>query len=376
MIVGRIPSLTWNSLKMNSGVVSAAPDIDYAVYLDAQALPEGVSVSHLSAEEAAAWLDANTPAQEQEYVVAGKTPIYRFQRFGTGLGQEYDDFICSAAGGDAELIEIGEGATVKAPVVVKMDLESGKGAAARRIIHVGSGSSVSVVLRYRSEKDAQGSACISTKIVLDKDAQIHISRVQMLGSGFLCMDDLGISLDERAKAKVSRLDLGAGKVYVGLQAQMCGKDSQFLSEAAYYAGSGQLLDMNYNVVQRGKRSECHMTFEGVLENGGSKCLRDTIDFRRGAAGAVGDEQENVLLLTDDVQNRSLPIILCEEENMEGRHGATIGRLDEDMLFYMASRGIDTQEAQQIMVRAKLESVSRHIPDLAVRAEIQNYIEAL
>ncbi len=376
MIVGRIPSLTWNGLKMNSGVVSAVPVIDYTALLDAQALPEGVSVSYLTAGETAAWLDANTPPQEQEFVIAGKTPVYHEQRFGTGLGQEYDDFISTAAGGTTELIEIASGTRVEKPIIVKLELESGRGMAVRRLIHVGSGASASVILRYRSEKDARGAACISTKAVLDKDAQLHISRVQMLGGGFLCMDDLGISLDERAKARVSRLDLGAKAVYAGLQAQMCGKDSEFVSEAAYYAGSGQLLDMNYNVVQRGKRSQCHMTFEGVLENGGSKCLRDTIDFRRGAAGAAGDEQENVLLLTDDVQNRSLPIILCEEENMEGRHGATIGRLDEDMLFYMASRGIDMQEAQQIMVRAKLESVSRHIPDLAVRAEVQNYIEAM
>ncbi len=45
-----------------------------------------------------------------------------------------------------------------------------------------------------------------------------------------------------------------------------------------------------------------------------------------------------LLLGEDVVNRTIPLILCAEEDVEGNHGASIGQLDEDILFYMNSEG--------------------------------------
>ena len=60
--------------------------------------------------------------------------------------------------------------------------------------------------------------------------------------------------------------------------------------------------------------------------------------------------------------------------MEGSHGATIGQLDQDMLFYLASRGIDEKAAQQLMVRARLGAVARELPEEKLREEVRDYIE--
>ena len=67
-----------------------------------------------------------------------------------------------------------------------------------------------------------------------------------------------------------------------------------------------------------------------------------------------------------VRNRSIPVILCSEEDVVGNHGATIGRLDEDMIFYLASRGMETEAIYEMMAKAKLDSVIRRIPDEEVR----------
>ena len=56
-------------------------------------------------------------------------------------------------------------------------------------------------------------------------------------------------------------------------------------------------------------------------------------------GAKGDEKEDVLLVGDNMVNQTIPLILCAEEDVEGNHGASIGKLDENMLFYAATRGI-------------------------------------
>ena len=99
-----------------------------------------------------------------------------------------------------------------------------------------------------------------------------------------------------------------------------------------------------------------------MRDGAKKIFRGTIDFKTGAADSVGNEQETVLMLGDDVENKTIPVILCSEENVVGNHGATIGELDEDTMFYFASRGIDKEQAENIMARASIERLKGLIAD--------------
>jgi len=119
-----------------------------------------------------------------------------------------------------------------------------------------------------------------------------------------------------------------------------------------------------------------MQFKGVLMGNASKTFRGTIDFKNGSSGSVGDEQEDALLLSEDVVNKTMPVILCQEEDVDGRHGATIGQLGEDILFYMQTRGIDEEEAKRIITKARLESVARMIPDPEIMQKVLYYIQGI
>lgn len=72
----------------------------------------------------------------------------------------------------------------------------------------------------------------------------------------------------------------------------------------------------------------------------------------------------MLLLGDDVVNKTVPLILCAEENVEGTHGATIGALDEDTLFYFESRGFGRAAAERLMARAAVERLAHDLGDEA------------
>ena len=78
---------------------------------------------------------------------------------------------------------------------------------------------------------------------------------------------------------------------------------------------------------------------------------------------------DVLLMDDQVVNQTIPIILCAEEDVEGNHGATIGQLDEETLFYMQSRGLPEKEIYALMERGRLASVISKIPDPDFRDEL-------
>ena len=69
----------------------------------------------------------------------------------------------------------------------------------------------------------------------------------------------------------------------------------------------------------------------------------------------------MLLLGEDVINKTVPVILCTEENVDGSHGASIGELDEQSLFYFASRGIDAETAKRMLARAAILRILHAMP---------------
>ena len=94
------------------------------------------------------------------------------------------------------------------------------------------------------------------------------------------------------------------------------------------------------------------------------------DFYKVLLGIL-TEQETVLLLGDDVVNKTVPLILCAEENVEGTHGATIGALDDDTLFYFESRGFDRAAAEDLMARAAVERLAHDLGDDATAETVQH-----
>lgn len=68
------------------------------------------------------------------------------------------------------------------------------------------------------------------------------------------------------------------------------------------------------------------------------------------------------MLGEDAVNKTVPLILCAEENVVGNHGATIGELDDETLFYFESRGIGRDAAENILARAAIERLARAVGD--------------
>ena len=117
-----------------------------------------------------------------------------------------------------------------------------------------------------------------------------------------------------------------------------------------------------------------MSAQGTLCDRAAKTYRGSIDFINGCAGSTGNEYEEVLLLSPDVVNKSIPLILCGEENIAGEHGSTIGKLGDDTLFYMQSRGIAKSETEKLMARAKVVRIASLIPDETTVAKINAYLD--
>ena len=117
-----------------------------------------------------------------------------------------------------------------------------------------------------------------------------------------------------------------------------------------------------------------MQVRGALLGGAEKTFRGTLDFLEGSKGSVGREDEEVMVLSDHVQNRSVPIMLSHEDDVDGHHAVSIGKMDEEKLFYLMSRGLDLAEAQKLVVEANFQPVLDRIDNEELKAEIDAYLQ--
>ena len=102
----------------------------------------------------------------------------------------------------------------------------------------------------------------------------------------------------------------------------------------------------------------------------TKDLEEILTFLN-AKVDVGNE--SIVINTKDIVNKSIPIILCDEEDVEGEHGCTIGKLSSDILFYMQTRGISETEIKKLMTKAKIMAVSDEIPNQEIKDKIEDFI---
>lgn len=335
MKVNSFPSLTWNFLNINN----AKTDFDFSIFP----------------------------------IVDGEVEIpVDFKSICTGLGCEFDSAMDSRYSGTSrpQYFDVCE-----KDVLEKIDFSnSGENSFSDIVIRAAAGSDSTFILSYKNHcAQSLGSR---VRIEVEENARIHLVTVNMLDSDAMVFNSVGARVSDSGVFEYTELELGGAKTYTGTHVELSGYKSQFVGHASYAVRNSGLLDMNQVVDQKGQCTESHFTVDGVLMDFAQKTWRGTIDFKHGCAQSIGDEQEDVLLLSPEVTNKSLPVILCDEEAVEGRHGCSIGKLDMEKLFYMQSRGVDESTARKLLTRAKVNKVARFIEDEELVEEINSFVDRI
>lgn len=380
MKVNVLPVLTYGFLKVNDSTVSESDiKIDSFETPGAVKMPKGVDVRRGVdfTEAGEIFIKNKDRIMYTTGDFAGPNADTSGRNDGqairTGMGIDVDELMISA-GAKCDVYTVEENVKVSEPVVIEYKMKDGEGRISSQVIHAKKDSEISVILVYESEKEFGGFHGISTRLLAEEGAKINLYKIQMLGDKFIHFDDIGGACFKGGSIGVTTLELGAEKTWTGCLVNLVEKDAELISNMGYLVRYNNFLDVNYIADQRGKNTNSVMHAKGVLMDSATKVFRGTIDFKNGSSGSAGDEQEDTLMLSPDVINRSMPVILCQEEDVDGRHGATIGQLGEDLLFYMQTRGIDEENAKRMMIRARLDSVARTIPDKELEQRVIFYIQ--
>ena len=317
---------------------------------------------------------------------AGKVylPLPRlFERIECGMGQEVTDYVESQAF-KSDFYSVPAHTKREEPIVVAVSAAQNQCANTGVIVREGAEATV-VVAAFAGDagdgapaggaangsdanddasasSDALPTSAALTRIVVEAGAKLHLIEMLGVNEGQQHLESVGLEVHQNAAVDVKQYALGGSTIGLGLTANLVGARARLDLNNRYHATHEETLDINHLVRMRGTSTRAQLTESGVLNEAAKKTLRATIDLVRGAKDAQGNEIETVMILGDDVVNKTMPVILCDEDNVAGNHGATIGSVSPEQLDYLAARGLSRQAAEQLFVRALFEDAIINAPE--------------
>ncbi len=286
-----------------------------------------------------------------------------FEKVECGIGTEAVAWMTHAAG-DARYVEVRPGSAAE-PIYVDVN------AAATEVHDTGvlvrAGAEATIVTCAHGENGGTSSALL--RVVAERDARVTIIQIVACGQNQQHLDAVGIEAGEGARIEMRQYALGGSKVAAAICCNLAGTSSRFELDSRYIARETETLDVNHVVRQRGRYTRSNIVTTGILADAARKTMRETIDLIHGAKFAEGSEIETVLVTGDEVVNKTLPVILCDEEDVAGNHGASIGAISPEQLDFIASRGLSEEQAEQLFARAIFDDAVIHAGVPAARTAV-------
>lgn len=235
-------------------------------------------------------------------------------------------------------------------------------------------SEATVVINYDSISDEDMFHNGIIKIYADDNSKLNLVIIQTLNDTSINFDSIVTFAGYKSEINTSVIDIGAYTSIKSYTSYLVGENSSATLKNVYFGSNNNFLDMNYVMNHIGKKSNSSIIVKGALKDGAKKIFRGTIDFKTGATRSTGEESENVILLSDNIKNDSVPLLLCGEDDVSGAHAASVGKINEAKLFYLMSRGFSKKEANKIIIEGEFSSIINIVPDEKILEKVMDIIK--
>ena len=231
--INRLPARTWNWLKMNEAGLNE---------IEAGESPTIITEGFA---EAVTWRED-------------------FSAIATGMGEDMDRL---ARESNADAIRIQSGPSEEERRAA-LHFVCGSGAKSFQTVEllVQEDETLNVVMDFTSAPEAAGLTAVQTRFRVRKNARLRLIQLQLLGSGYTFLSDIGGSCGEGSSVEVIQLFLGGAETYAGCQADLAGKESTMNADVGYLGRDSQRFDMNYVANHRGEKSRSRILAGGVLRD--------------------------------------------------------------------------------------------------------------
>ena len=200
-------------------------------------------------------------------------------------------------------------------------------------------------------------------------------KIQDRRAGHVLTSRLSIAMRKDSRLNMTSYDLGGGLVRSDVDIDICepGVDATF--NGLYLAGDGQHIDNHTRVDHRVGPASSFQEYRGIL-NGHCRCVwNGKAIVYKGADGTDANQANHNLLLSDKAEIDAKPELEIYADDVKCSHGTTVGQLDETALFYLRTRGLDEQQATQMLVHSFAVDLIGRTPIDATRMRISELVES-
>lgn len=259
-----------------------------------------------------------------------------------------------AAFTDGAFIFVPQGVTVAEPVQLIFISSAAKNGAAilpRNLIIAETRSQVTVVESYLSTVDRAYLTNAVTEIVAAADAFVEHVKVQDEARGAYHIATIAGEFGRTSNVSVHSFALGAKLSRNNIRTKLAGEGLECVLNGLYLTRDEQLADHHMIVEHAQPHCASHEYFNGILDDQSKGVFHGRILVREIAQKTDAKQTNKNLLLSDDATANTKPQLEIYADDVKCTHGATIGQLNDQSIFYLRSRGIDTERAKRMLIHA-------------------------
>ncbi|WP_121251333.1 Fe-S cluster assembly protein SufD [Nocardioides ferulae] len=343
---GREEVWRFTPLKRLRGILDGEPSSDCLTW--ETELPEGVTVSTISAQEA--------------------------RDLGELAPNERPAALAAAHSGGAALIDVPADLETDQPITIRLHGESVDDLVwGQLLFRVGAHARVTIVLIHTGS--ARYSA-ISTFLVGD-GATVNVLTLQDWADDAVHLGRDAIRVGRDASVKHTAISFGGDLVRMHANVEYAAPGGEAELLGLYFADEGQHIEHRLFADHTAPKTKSHVLYKGALQGAGAHTVWvGNVLIRKVAEGIETYEENRNLVLTDGCQADSIPNLEIETGDIEGAgHASATARFDDEQLFYLRSRGVSEKEAQRLVVHGFFNDLIRKVGVVSIEEKLLATVEA-
>ena len=264
---------------------------------------------------------------------------------------------------DGVFLHVPRGVELDHPVrVTRWFSEAGAAFFSRTLIVADPLSRVSYVDELLSDDlPAQTLTSTVVEVVARDGSQVQYVALQRLGKGAFYQSQQRTLAGRDATLDTLNVTLGGSTSRVDLNARLLGPGANSDMLGLYFGDSDQHFDHNTSQDHVAPNARSDLLYKGALADRSRAVFRGIIRVHKGAQRTDAYQTNRNLLMSPHARADSLPNLEIEADDVKCSHAATVGQLDEEMLFYLMARGLSRDQAERLVVLGFLGEVLRRLP---------------
>jgi Fe-S cluster assembly protein SufD len=212
-----------------------------------------------------------------------------------------------------------------------------------------------------------------TEVFVGENARFDIIRVQNEHNNACKITNTFIHQEKNSSASSNNITLHGGLIRNSTYHYLRGEGAQSTSYGLYLADKWQHIDNYVDVEHLAPNCSSNQLFKGVIDDMATAAFNGRIYVAKDAQGTSAYQKNNNILLTDDAKMDTKPQLEIHANDVKCSHGATVGQLDENALFYLQSRGIEKREARLMLMFGFAHEVIENIRIVPLRERMDNLV---